>query len=114
MNNQKIAATLDQLADLLEFTGANPFRLRAYRNGAQTIRELPESIETMLEANVDLSIIEGIGKSVAEKCQELIDTGSLQQLDELLQSIPLTVLDLLNVPKLGPKKAATLFNELGI
>lgn len=114
MNNQKIAATLDQLADLLEFTGANPFRLRAYRNGAQTIRELPESIETMLEANVDLSIIEGIGKSVAEKCQELIDTGSLQQLDELLQSIPLTVLDLLNVPKLGPKKAATLFKELGI
>jgi DNA polymerase (family 10) len=114
MNNQKIAATLKQLADLLEFSGANPFRLKAYRNGAQVIRDLPESIESLLEANVDLSTIDGIGKSVTEKCQELVDTGSLQQLDELLKTIPITVLDLLNVPKLGPKKAATLFKELGI
>jgi DNA polymerase (family X) len=114
MDNQKIAAALEQLADLLEFTGANPFRLRAYRNGARVIRDLSESIESMLANHVDLIAIEGIGKGVAEKCQEMIETGSLKQLDALLQEVPKSVLDLLNVPKLGPKKAATLFHELGI
>jgi DNA polymerase (family 10) len=114
MNNQKIAAALEQFADLLEFTGANPFRLKAYRNGARVIRELPESVTALLQSNADLTAIDGIGKSVAEKCQELAETGRLGQLDEILETVPKTVLDLLNVPKLGPKKAATLFHELGI
>jgi DNA polymerase (family 10) len=114
MNNQRIADTLDQLADLLEFTGANPFRLKAYRNGARVIRELTDSVAALLQANVDLTTMNGIGKSVAEKCQELVKTGKLSQLDEILQAVPNTVLDLLSVPKLGPKKAAALFNELGI
>ncbi|MEM7782556.1 MAG: DNA polymerase/3'-5' exonuclease PolX [Planctomycetota bacterium] len=114
MTNQKIAGTLTQLADLLEFTGANPFRLRAYRNGARVIKELPESIELMLENDKDLTKLDGIGKSVAEKCKELVQTGELQQMNDLLEKVPRTVLDLLNIPKLGPKKAAAIFNELGI
>lgn len=114
MNNEKIAKTLSQLADLLEFTGANAFRLRAYRNGARIIKELPDSIATMVAAEADLTKLDGIGKGVAVKCQELVTTGKLEQMDELLETVPRTVLDLLNVPKLGPKKAAALFNELGI
>lgn len=114
MNNEKIAQTLNQLADLLEFTGANAFRLRAYRNGARIIKELTDSIESMVAAGEDLTKLDGIGKGVSEKCHELIETGRLKQMDELLETIPRTVLDLLNVPKLGPKKAAALFNELGI
>ena len=114
MNNEKIANTLSQLADLLEFTGANAFRLRAYRNGARLIKELPDSIESMIAAGEDLTKLDGIGKGVSEKCHELVETGKLKQLDEILETVPKTVLDLLNVPKLGPKKCAALFNEMGI
>jgi DNA polymerase (family 10) len=114
MNNEKISSTLSQLADLLEFTGANAFRLRAYRNGARIIRELPDSIASLIADKADLTKLEGIGKGVAEKCHELVETGNLTQLEEILETVPRTVLDLLNVPKLGPKKAAALFNELGI
>jgi len=103
MNNEKIANTLLQLADLLEFTGANPFRLRAYRNGGRIIKELPESIASMIESEQDLTKLDGIGKGVSEKCHELCE-----------KEVPKSVLDLLNIPKLGPKKAAVLFNELGI
>ena len=114
MNNEKIANTLFQLADLLEFTGANPFRLRAYRNGGRIIKELPESIQSMIENEEDLTKLDGIGKGVSEKCHELCETGSLKQMEDLLTKVPKTVLDLLKIPKLGPKKAAVLFNELGI
>ena len=114
MDNVKIAKTLDQLADLLEFTGANAFRLRAYRNGARMIRDLPDSIQSKLTAGEDLTKLDGIGKSVAQKCVELCETGKLQQLEELFEDVPRTVLDLLNVPKMGPKKAAAVFNELGV
>jgi DNA polymerase (family 10) len=114
MENMKIAKTLDQLADLLEFTGANAFRLRAYRNGARVIRDLTESIQSQITAGDDLTKLDGIGKSVAQKCVELCETGKLQQLEEILESVPRTVLDLLNVPKMGPKKAAAVFNELGV
>ncbi len=114
MNNEKIAKTLSQLADLLEFTGANAFRLRAYRNGARIILDLPESIESMIANKEDLTKLDGIGKGVSEKCHELVETGKLKKLNEILTTVPKTVLDLLNVPKMGPKKAAALFNELGI
>ena len=114
MTNQKIAQTLDLLADLMEFQGANAFRLRAYRNGARVIRELPDSIEKLLKHGQDLVQFDGIGKGVAAKCQELVDTGKLQQLEKILEEVPRTVLDLLNVPKLGPKKAAAVFHELGV
>lgn len=114
MNNEKISKNLSQLADLLEFTGANAFRLRAYRNGSRIIKELPDPIASMIEAGEDLTKLDGIGKGVAEKCHELVSTGKLKQLDEILETVPKTVLDLLNVPKLGPKKCAALFNELGI
>jgi DNA polymerase (family 10) len=114
MENMKIAKTLDQLADLLEFTGANAFRLRAYRNGARVIRDLTESIQSQITSGDDLTKLDGIGKSVAQKCVELCETGKLQQLEEILESVPRTVLDLLNVPKMGPKKAAAVFNELGV
>ncbi|MCL4152373.1 UNVERIFIED_CONTAM: hypothetical protein GTU68_025587, partial [Idotea baltica] len=114
MDNQKISKTLAQLADLLEFTGANAFRLRAYRNGARIIKDLPNPLAKLVAEEADLTKLDGIGKGVAEKIIELVQTGALKQRDELLEQVPKTVLNLLNVPKLGPKKAAVLFNELGI
>lgn len=114
MENSKIAERLEHLAALLEFQGASPFRLKAYRNGADTIRAAASSVATVFAQNQDLTTWPGIGDSVAEKCRELVETGSLKQIDELEQEIPPTVLDLLRVPNLGPKKAATLFKELGV
>ncbi len=114
MDNEKIAQNLTQLADLLEFTGANAFRLRAYRNGARRVKDLTTPIKTMIANGDDLTKLDGIGKGVAEKCVELCETGKLEQMEDLFETVPRSVLDLLNVPKMGPKKAAALFNELNI
>ena len=114
MENKQLADTLEMLADLLEFQGANAFRLRAYRNGARVIEDHPEPLAQLVDAGVDLTTLDGIGKSTAEKCVELIETGKLSQLDAILEEVPRSVLDLLRIPNLGPKKAAKLFQELGI
>jgi len=115
MTNDRIADTFDQIADLLEFQNANPFRVRAYRNGARTIRDLPERLSAIVEDEErNLTDLDGIGKDLADKITTLITTGELSQLTELLEQIPATVLAIMRVPGLGPKKAALLFNELGI
>lgn len=115
LTNGEIADTLDQVADLLEFQNANPFRVRAYRNAARVIRNVPESISEIVEVgDRPLTELEGIGKDLAEKITTLVKTGELPQLTELLEKIPESVLALLRIPGLGPKKAAALYNELGI
>ena len=114
MTNEQIAKQLTQLADLLEFKGANPFRLRAYRKGARIISEMTESVASLIAAEADLTQFEGIGKGVSQKCVELVETGKLVQLEELLEEVPKSVLELLKIPGLGPKKAAVLFNEMNI
>ena len=115
MTNSRIADMFDQIADLLEFQAANPFRVRAYRNGARVIRDLPEPVTAILDdENRKLTDIEGIGKDLADKVKTLADTGELPQLTKLLQEVPETVLAMMRVPGLGPKKAAVLFKELGV
>ena len=116
MTNAEIAAVFEQMADLLEFQGANPFRVRAYRNAAParstTCRE--SAAEIVDDPDRSLTDIEGIGKDLAEKIATLVETGSLPMLDELLAEIPESVLAMLRVPGLGPKRAATLYHELNI
>ncbi|MDE0737118.1 MAG: DNA polymerase/3'-5' exonuclease PolX [Pirellulaceae bacterium] len=115
MDNANIAAALDQLADLLEFQGANAFRIRAYRNSSRVIRDYPESIASLVNTDPrSLTEIDGVGKAVADKCVVLVQTGELPQIQEILEQVPATVLDMLRVPGLGPKKAALLYRELGI
>lgn len=115
MNNAEIAGTFEQLADLLEFQGANTFRVRAYRNAARLIGDLPESVVEILNtSNRDLTEFSGIGKDLADKVRTLVETGSLPQLEELKKEIPESVLAVLRVPGLGPKRAAILHRELGI
>jgi len=115
VTNSEIANVLEQLADLLEFQGANAFRIRAYRAGARRIRDLSESIASIVAEDPGrLTTLEGIGKGVAEKCVTLVTSGELPQLNDLLENIPSTVLDILRVPGMGPKKAAMLYRELQI
>lgn len=115
MNNAQIAAKFETLADLLEFQGANSFRIRAYRNAARTIESLSQQISDILDdSSLKLTDLEGIGKDLAQKCQVLVETGKLPQLEELQKKIPPSVLAMLRIPGLGPKKAAVIYKELGI
>ncbi len=115
MTNQEIAAVFEQIADLLEYQSANPFRVRAYRNGAKKISELTEPLAAIEgDESRSLTDLEGIGKDLAEKIATLLATGTLPMLEELQTQIPAGVLTLSRVPGVGPKKAAMLHKELGI
>jgi DNA polymerase (family 10) len=115
MTNPDVAAAFDEIADLLEFQNANPFRVRAYRNAARRIGDLAEPVvEIVADPDRNLTELEGIGSDLAEKIQTLVETGSLPMLEELRAEIPSGVLALLRVPGLGPKKAAVLYRELGV
>ena len=115
MHNKQIAAILDEIADLLEFKGANPFRLRAYRNSARLIGELQEPAVAILgDPERSLTDLPGIGPDLADKIKTVVATGTLPMLDELRSEVPESVLALLHIPGLGPKRAAILFNQLKI
>ena len=115
MNNVRIAEIFDLIADLLEFQGANPFRVRAYRNGARTVRDHSEPMQAIAEdGSRKLTDIPGLGKDLAEKIVTLCATGTVPLLEELQAQVPQSVLTLLRIPGMGPKKAALLFNELHI
>jgi DNA polymerase (family 10) len=115
MDNSAIAAIFEEMAELLEFRGENPFRIRAYRNGAQAIRDLDESVSSILaDESRDLASIPGIGKTLVEKTQTLVDTGSLPQLEKLRNEVPEVVIQMSRIPGLGAKKAAKLQSELKI
>ncbi|HEV2972219.1 MAG TPA: PHP domain-containing protein [Pirellulales bacterium] len=115
MTNSEIASAFEQIADLLEFQGANAFRVRAYRNAGRTLHDLSEPVERIV-ANHDRSLtdLSGIGADLAEKITTLVRTGTLPMLDELRGQVPESVLMLMRVPGLGPKKAAKLFRELDV
>ena len=90
MDNAKISQTITMLADLLEFQGANAFKIRAYRNGARVIKDYPDSINSIIEEDpASLLSIDGIGKGVAEKCVVLVETGELPQINEILEELSL-------------------------
>ncbi|MGI9429680.1 MAG: DNA polymerase/3'-5' exonuclease PolX [Bythopirellula sp.] len=115
MTNREIAAVFDQLADLLEFQSANPFRIRSYRNGARKIADLSEPLASIVaDPERKLTDIDGIGKTLDEKIRELLETGKLKALDDLLAEMPASLLSILRVPGLGPKKAATIHQKLGV
>ena len=114
MQNSQIADAFDEMADLLEIAGESSFRVRAYRSGAQIMRDMPDSVAQWIQAGRDLTEIDGIGSTLAEKSKTLVETGSLPPLIELRQKIPPTLRTLLNIPGLGAKKVAALHRELGI
>lgn len=115
MQNAEVARAFDELADLLEIDGANPFRVRAYRNAARTITDLTESVATLAGQGVAaLTALPGIGDDLAKKIVTIVETSQLPQLEELRKKVPAGVVEMLRIPGLGPKKAAALFKELNI
>ena len=114
VHNAEIAGALYRLAELLEIEGANPFRVRAYRNAARTIESLPESVAAMLARGADLSELPGIGDDLAAKIKEFVGTGQLRLLDEVQRRLPPSLLDLTSLPGLGPKRIKLLYDKLGV
>ena len=114
MENIEIAAVLEELGDLLEIRGSNPFRIRAYRNAVRTIRGLTRSLESMVESEEDLTELPAIGKDMSAHIVELIETGKLTRLEELAAEIPRSLVDLVKLDGLGPKKAKKLWESLDV
>jgi DNA polymerase (family X) len=114
VHNEDIAAVFDEIADLLEIEGDNPFRIRAYRNAARTLRELGEDIRTLVERGEKITGFPGIGKNLAEKIHEILDTGQCAALQKLRKQLPADLTELLKLPGLGPKRVHALYHELDI
>ncbi len=114
MQNPDIARAFEEVADLLEIKDENPFRVRAYRNAARTVRDFPEPIADWVRADRDLTEIPGIGEDLAEKIATLVATGELPLRKQLLAKLPSGLLDLLRIPGLGPKRVKLLYSKLRI
>jgi DNA polymerase (family X) len=115
MENPEVSQAFDEVADLLELQGANPFRIRAYRNAARTIRDLPAPLaEIAADQDRKLDDLPGIGADLAGKIKTLLETGELPIRQQLRREVPAGLPDLVVVPGLGPKRAQILFSELGI
>jgi DNA polymerase (family 10) len=114
VHNSDIAEILNQTADLLEIKGDNPFRIRAYRNAARTIESLSQSAAELISEDGDLSKYSGIGKDLAGKIREIVETGDFKLFKDLKKEIPLELSSLMRVSGLGAKRIAALYKELNI
>ena len=113
MNKDEVAEILVNIGTLLELKGENPFKTRAYHNAARTIETLSEPLDKLIAEN-RLGEIKGIGEALQEKITTLVTTGSLPYYEELRASVPKGLVDMLEIPGLGPKKLRALNKELAI
>ncbi len=113
MRNLEIAKLFNEIADLLEIKEENVFRIRAYRRAAMNLESLTEEIEAVA-ARGGLSEIAGIGKDLAAKIQQALETGRIAYLEELRKEIPRGVVELMAIPGVGPKTAKLFFDKLHV
>lgn len=112
MKNQAIARIFNEIANLLEIKGENPFRIRAYRRAAQNIEGLPRDVAEM--SNDELVKVPGIGKDLADKIREYSETGKLRLYEDLKKEFPESLCVLLSVPGVGPKTVKLLYEKFGV
>ncbi len=113
MKNIEIAAIFREIAKILEIKGENPFRIRAYERAAQNLEGLTEDLETLAQEN-RLTEIPGIGRDLESKIREFLAFGKIKAVEDLQKTIPLGLLEILNVPSIGPKTAKLLYENLQI
>jgi DNA polymerase (family 10) len=113
LSNDAIATAFDELGDLYELDGAVIHRVLAYRNAARAIREAPVSV-CALSREGKVTALNGVGKTLEEKIDALLSTGTIPATEKLRAKFPAGLIDLTRLPGLGPKKARKLFDELGI
>lgn len=113
LSNRDIANLFDTIADLLEIKGEIIHRVMAYRNAAESVRELPRDLHAIYQDG-QLEDIPNIGATLADKIKELLDTGELEFYERLTDEVPVTLAEVLKVEGVGPKKAKKFWDELGI
>jgi DNA polymerase (family X) len=116
MDNHAIARRFYRLAALMEIRGDDPFRWRSYRNAAEAIEVWPTSLKEIAEKEgvEGLQEIPGVGKAIAKKVIELFERGSFDAWDRLTAETPETVIDLTEIPGIGPKTAALLHQRFKV
>ena len=114
VSNSQLIEIFEEMADLLELSGENAFRVRAYRSGAAAIAGLSQPVAELIAKGFDLTTIDGIGGTLAEKSNVVVQSGRLPQLEKLRQTVPPSLRDVMRVPGLGAKKAMKLHQELGV
>jgi DNA polymerase (family 10) len=114
MDNKQIAAVLEQMGVLLTLKGANPFKVRAFENGARTVESLTEPLSAIVERGEKLTAIKGIGKGLAAEITALLETGESPDHQRLLDETPPGLLQMLDIPGLGPKKVLKIHTALQI
>jgi len=112
--NEQIAELFENMGSLLEMKGDTVFKIRAYQRAARTIEQLSSPLSQSLENGEDLTKIPGIGKAISEKIAEYIGTGEVSAYQKLLEELPPGVLELKDIPGIGPKTAMAIGTELGI
>lgn len=116
MDNEAIARRFFRLAALMDIRGDDPFRLRSYRNAAEAIETWPTPMQTIAAAEgiAGLQAIPGVGKAIAGKILELLDRGTFDAWERIIAETPESVLDLLDIPGIGPKTAALLHQKFKV
>lgn len=114
VQNAEIATMFDQAAELLEIGGENQFRVRAYRRAARVIEGLPKAVGSLLKSGRDLSELPGIGKDLAGKIADIVETGHFDLLDKLKRKLPGELGDMAALPGLGPKRIKLLYDKLKV
>ena len=116
MDNEQIARRFNRMASLMEVRGEDSFRVRSYRMAAEAIETWPTPLKEIAakEGAAGLQEIPGVGKAIAGKIQELIDGGTFDAWERLTAETPETILDLMEIPGIGPKTAATLHQKFKI
>ncbi len=113
MENHRIADIFDEIADVLELQDESVFRIRSYRRGARAIRDLPEDVRTLVERG-ELLKVPGIGKSLTEKVEEILGTGTSEFYEKIKKAPEYKLLPLLRIPGVGPRHAIQFYRVLGI
>ena len=114
VHNSDLEEMFTTLADLLEIEGANQYRVRAYRNAARIVGGYPRRLADVVQQGEDLTQIQGVGKELAAKIEEAVKTGDMSALQKQREKLPSSLLELLDLEGLGPKKVSALYRELGI
>jgi DNA polymerase (family 10) len=112
--NSDIADIFDEIADYLEIAGDNPFKIRAYRNASRTIRGQGVELQDMAADEEDFTSLPGIGKELAAKISEILETGTARALLKLRERIPGDIRQILKLPNLGPKRVGVLYHDLNV
>ncbi len=114
LSNSEIANIFNQMADMLEIKGENPFKVRAYRNGARTIQNLGKSLDDLVKRGMDLTKLPGIGADLSDAIVEILKTGKFAKLEKLKKEMPEGLDKLLAIEGLGPKRIRQLYDNFGV